>query len=171
MNHDSRFWPEPPRQHLEVARLERDAACGRREARPCHMDKDRAAKSGNPRAGVVVDLDDDVVEPVGAPKPVAWFIGQPLKGMIVTPVVDVLAPSIGGANATKRKERPRANEPIGSPPQPHGVKPPTRRTAVALPLIRPDAGTAERDRHAPGAGEEPALRGPSRPCTNVDQVK
>ena len=59
---------EQPAQRIG---FERDAARGRREARPRHMDEHRAAAAGDARPGVVVELDDEVVEMVGAPQPVA----------------------------------------------------------------------------------------------------
>ena len=58
------------------------------------MDEDRAAAPGNARPGVVVELDYDVVETVGAAQPVAWFIGRPPEGVIVAAIGGLLAPGI-----------------------------------------------------------------------------
>jgi Zn-dependent protease with chaperone function len=57
------------------------------------MDEDRAAPAGHPWAGVVVDLDDEIVEVVVPPQPVAWFTGRLPEGAIVAAVSGILAPS------------------------------------------------------------------------------
>ena len=61
---------QPLDQPPQGAGFERDATGGRREFLPGDMDEHRAAASGDPRPGVVADLDDEVVERIRAPKPV-----------------------------------------------------------------------------------------------------
>jgi hypothetical protein len=171
MNYDSGLRPKPTRQHLQIARPKRDATGGRRETRARDVDKNRTAKPGNAWPCVVVDLDDDVIEAVVTPKPVAWFIGRPPKCMVVAPVVGVFAPSVGGTDTANREPCPRTGQPIGAPPQSHRTKLPVRCAAIALPLAGPDAGAAKRNRQAPRTGAEPPLRPPPGPGTDMDDAK
>ena len=134
------------------------------------MDEDRAAASGNSRTDIVIDFDDDVVQAIPPPKPVAWFTGRPPKGAIITPVAGILAPCIGRADAADRKLGQRTRQAVRPPPQSHGVKVPARRSAVAFALIGPDTGTPERDRHAPRTGTDKALRRPARPRADMDRA-
>jgi len=69
----------------QIVALERHAAGGRRQTRPGDMDEDGAAQPGHPRPGVVVDLDDQVVEAIPPAEPVAWFIGRAVERAVVTP--------------------------------------------------------------------------------------
>jgi hypothetical protein len=66
------------------------------------MDEHSAAAPRNTRAGVVIDLDDDVVQAILAPKPIAWFIGRPMERPIVAAVLRVFAPRICGSNRPGR---------------------------------------------------------------------
>ena len=50
--------------------------------RPGHMDEHRAAPPGHPRPRVVVDFDDEVIEMVVPPQPVAGFIGRRRNGRL-----------------------------------------------------------------------------------------
>src|SRR5271168_2634797 len=103
MNHDSGFRAKSPHQHPEIAWSKSDAPGRRREARPRDVDEYRATTSGNSWAGVVIDFNDDVVEAVLPPKPVAWFTGRPLEGSIITAVAWILTPRIGRVDAADRK--------------------------------------------------------------------
>ena len=64
------------------SQLERDAAGGRRKARPGGMDEHRAAAAGDARPRVVVELDDEIVERVGARQPVGRAAGGTLTGRL-----------------------------------------------------------------------------------------
>lgn len=171
MNHDSRLLAQPPDQHPEIARLKRDASGRRRKARSRHMDEDCAAASGNSRARVVIDFDDDVIQMILPPKPVAWFTGRPPKGAVIKPVAGVLAPYIGPADGADRKLGQRTRQAIRPPPQSHGAKAPAWRPAITFALIGPDSGTPERDRHAPRPGADKALRRPARPRADIDRIQ
>ena len=170
MNHDSRLETQPPHQHPEIVRFQRDASSRRRKAWPGDMDEDRATASGNSRTDVVIDFDDDVVQAIPPPKPVAWFTGRPPKGAIITPVAGVLAPCIGRADGADRKLGQRTRQAVRPPPQSHGVKVPARRSAIAFALIGPDTGTPEGDRHAPRPGADKALRRLARPRADIDRA-
>src|SRR5215470_4074751 len=71
LNRDSGPRPEPREEAQQRRRMERDAAGGRSEALPRHMQEYGAAAAGGARPRVVVDLDDEVVEVIVAPQPVA----------------------------------------------------------------------------------------------------
>src|SRR3981081_2170581 len=93
------------------------------------MYEHRAAAAGHPRAGVVVDLDDEIVEVVLPPKPVAWFSGRAAKGAVITSVSGILAPGDIAGNASQGQQgtRPRGAPPAhqsgGSRNRPRGVAP------------------------------------------------
>src|SRR5690606_9262204 len=62
--------------------LERDAARSRREFRPRDMHEHGAAASRDARAGVVVELDQEVIEGVGTGEAVAGFpVPQPNRAV------------------------------------------------------------------------------------------
>jgi hypothetical protein len=66
------------------------------------VEEHRAAPASHPRPGIVVDLNNEVIEPIVTAKPVAWFIGRPAKGLVVTPAPMVLAPGVGRSDTTER---------------------------------------------------------------------
>jgi len=68
LNNDSRSCPYPFQKSFQWLIVECHASRCRREARTGDVNEDGAAASGYPRAGIVVELDDEVVEPVLAPK-------------------------------------------------------------------------------------------------------
>ena len=106
------------------------------------MDKDRTAVAGDPRAGVVVDFDDEIVEPVSAPKAVAWFIGRPPERPIVAAVLRIFAPGILSHDRADGQQSARPRYAVCPPPQPNRMKLPCRRCAVAFPFRGFDAGPA-----------------------------
>ena len=75
-------------------RAQRDTACGRAETLPGNVDEYRAAAAGDAGPGIVVDLDDQVVEPVVTAEPVAWFIGRAPERPVIAPIRRVLAPGV-----------------------------------------------------------------------------
>src|ERR1700749_2833620 len=132
------------------------------------MDKDRAAPTSHPRPGVVIDLDNDVVEPVLAPKPVAWFNGRPAERPIVPPVLSIFAPGVGRADPAGRQRGPRQGKPVRPPPQSQWPEQAARGAAIALALIGLDTAAAERNRHTPRAGAEKPLRWPAGSGPDMD---
>src|SRR5580692_11218736 len=95
---------------------------------------------------------------VAAAQPVAWFIGRAPEGLVVAPVVRILAPGIVRADAADRQQGPRPWQAVGAPPQPQRAKSAARGAAVAFALIGLDAGAAERNGHSQWASKQPALR-------------
>src|SRR3954451_18234057 len=106
LNQDSGLRPDPFQQPPQPRRREGDAAGGRPKTGPGHVDENRAAASGDPRPGIVVDLHDIIVEAVVAPKPVAGRLAGKPEGLIIPPVGRVLAP--GGLAGDRAHRQPRA---------------------------------------------------------------
>jgi hypothetical protein len=102
MNDNSRLGRQPEHQPLQVATRKRDTASSRAKTRPRDMNEYRAAAAGDPRAHIMVDFDDQIVEPIGALEAVAWFIGRPPERAIVAPVFGVFAPGIVGCDSSDR---------------------------------------------------------------------
>src|SRR5215470_18107235 len=132
------------------------------------MDEDRAPPASHPWPGVVIDFDNDVVEAVLAPEPIAWFSGRPAEWTIVSPILRIFAPGVGWADPTGGQRGPGQGEPVRPPPYSQRPERAARRAAVALALVGLDAAAPERDRHAPGTGAEKALRRPAGPRPDMD---
>ncbi len=124
-----------------------DAPGRRRKALTREMDEYRAAAPGNARARIVVDLDDEVVEVILAPEPVARLVGPAAEGAVVAPVGGVLVPGIVRADRPDRKPRARPRRAVRPPPQPPQLKAATRRAPVAFALVGPDTAAPERHRN------------------------
>ena len=133
------------------------------------MQKHRAAAAGHPRAGIVVDLDDEIVEMVIPPQPVAWFSGRAAEGAVIAPVGGIFAPGNVTGNASDGQQCPWPRMPVRPPPQADEPKPPARRGPVAFELVGTDAPTAEHDGDSEGAGDQDAPRLVSRPCPHAKQ--
>jgi len=132
------------------------------------MQEYSAAAASNARPSVMVDFDNEIVEAVGAPQPVTWFIGRPVEGPVVPPIGRVFAPGVVGANPPDRQQGARPRQAVGSPPQPNRMKLPGRRRAVAFPLDRFDAGPAQCRPYRAMSHHHPALRAPLRAGTDID---
>ena len=65
-------------------------------AKPCarRMDEHRAAASLHARPRVVVELDDEIVEVVGAREAVGIAVGRKLDRLIVVAIGRILAPGV-----------------------------------------------------------------------------
>lgn len=127
----------------QILEPECNAASRGRKAGPCHVDENAAATAGDARARVVVDLDQEVVEVVIAPQPIAWFTGRPCIGAIVPAIGWILAPGVGGAYATQRQQRSWPGKPVGPPPDSNRAESPARGAAIAFTLVCPDAGATQ----------------------------
>jgi hypothetical protein len=143
VNEDFRSTREPPQQAAQVRRLESDAASGRPEARSCHVEEYGAAAVRDSRPRVVVELDDDVVEAVVAPQPIAPRLLRQSDRPVVAPVGRILAPGIGSADRPNRQKRARPRTAIRPPPHPSRAKPSLRRGAIAFPFVGANAGSPE----------------------------
>jgi hypothetical protein len=105
-----------------------------------------AATSRDPRPGIVVYLDQDVVQPVVPPQPVAWFIGRPSEWPVVAAVAGILAPGGVGADPSNRQDSSGPPAAVGPPPDTERAEPAGRGASVPFPLIGSNAGAADRDR-------------------------
>ena len=104
------------------------------------MDEHRAAAPSHPRAGVVVDFDDEIVQVVLPPEPVAWFSGRAAEGPVVAPVSGILAPGDIAGNASCGQQCPRPRVTVCPPPQPDQRN--VRGRAPSLQTCYPDAAAS-----------------------------
>jgi len=135
------------------------------------MNKHRAAPAGDPGPSVVIDFDEDIVETILTPKPIAWFNGRPTHRAVIIAVRGVFAPSIGGADPPRRQQSLRTRQAIRPPPQPQREESPARRPPIALAFIRLDAAAADRNRYNEGTGPQDALPMAARPDTHPDAAQ
>jgi DNA-binding response OmpR family regulator len=171
VNLDSRSWPDSRNKLQQVVPPQRDAACGRPKRIARDVNENRAAKAGDARAGIVVDLDNEIVEVVLAAEPVAWFIGRALKGVVIAAIGRVLAPGVVRRDPAGRKAGLRAFQAIGAPPQADGMESSNWRTVVAFALRGPDSAASEGDLQRFAARNEPALRPQTRPGSNANRAE
>src|SRR6185437_10808929 len=146
---------EPLQQPQHRRLRHRYAARGRRKIRPRQMQKHRAAAACNARRKVVVDLDDEIIEMIGARQPVATLIAPQPHGLIIVAAGRILAPGILTPDRTNRQEGFGPRMPVGTPPQLPWPKNAPWGAAVAFPFVGLDAATAERDRYREPARHEP----------------
>jgi len=171
MNRDSGLWPQSLRQSQQILHSKRHAACSRGKTRAGDVNEHRTPAPSHPGPDIMIDFDEEVVESIATPKPVAWFIGRPGDGTIVIPICGLFTPGGSLRNAPGRKQGARAREPIRPPPQSQRTKPAARRPAVALALIRSDAPPPHRNRQDQGSGAQQALRFAPRPRPNRNVTK
>src|SRR5665213_385922 len=133
------------------------------------MQEHRAAAAGDSRRNVVVDLDDEIVEMIGARQAVAALIALQPHGLIIVAARRVLAPGILRPDRTNRQKGFGPRVPIGAPPQPPWPKCASWGAAVALALVGLDAAAPERHRYRQAACREPALARIARRGANADR--
>ena len=132
------------------------------------MQEYSAAAARNARPSVVVDFDNEIIEAIGTPQPVAWFIGRPVEGPVVPSIGRIFAPGVVGPDPPDRQQGARPRQAVGSPPQPNRMKLAGRRRAVAFPLGRFDAGPAQCRPYRAMSRRHPALRAPLRAGADMD---
>ena len=132
------------------------------------MDEHRTTAAGDTRAGIVVDFDDQIVEPVGALKPVAWFIGRPPEWLVVAAILGIFAPGMVGRDRPDRQQGAWARQAVRPPPQPKGMKFPSRRGPITFSFRGLNAGPAQGSEHRALSCQEPSLRTTLRADTNVN---
>jgi hypothetical protein len=138
---------------------------------PGNVNEHRTAAAGDAGPGIVVDLDNQVVKPVGAAKPVAWFTGRAPERPIVAAIPWILAPCEVRPDPPHWKRCARPLHAVGSPPQAKRMKSAGRRSAVALTLIGLDAATAKCNPYGAGPSNHEALRAAARTRAYPDQPK
>ena len=170
-DNDPRSWSCASDDTSQSVSSQRNTTRGWGEPRPCDMHENSAAAAGDARPGVVVQLDDEVVEMVGALEPVARIIGVKPNRLIVMAVARVFAPAVAGTDGPQRQLRARPRAAIRPPPHPAQTKGAARCAAVAFALVRPDAAAAERHRQRQGPGHQPAPGALAGPCTHKDSIE
>jgi len=80
------------------------------------MQEDRAAASGDSRGGVVVDLDDEIVQVIVAPEAVPVAAEAYSHRLIIMPVGRVLSPGILGTNRLDGQQGPGPRMAVRAPP-------------------------------------------------------
>ena len=111
------------------------------------MQKYSAAVAGDARMGVVVDLDDKVVEMIVTLQAIAVLTGIEPHRLVVMTAGGVFAPGILGPDGANRQKCARSRVAVGTPPQLPRPKRPPRGAAIAFPLVGDDAAPAKGDRN------------------------
>lgn len=154
-----------------MGHIEGDAAGSRPQSRSRHMDEYCAATVRNPGPGIVIELDDQVIEVIIAPQPVAGCMFRSTDRPVVASIRRILAPGVGSVDAAHRQSGARTWTAIGAPP--HLTRPESslRRRPVAFTLVGANAGSPERGSASRRIGENPATRrqARSRPDVNKSQ--
>jgi hypothetical protein len=171
LNLDSRSSVETLQKPPQHSSFQGDAPCRWQKTLSRQMDEDGAAAPRHAWAGIMVDLDDQIVEVVRAPKPVSARSSGELDRPVVTSIGRVLAPPVvrPGNPDRQRRARPRAS--IRPPPDPDGMEDSARRRTVSFTLISQNAAAAKRDRNGQIAGKQPTLATPPRPRSYLDTVE
>jgi hypothetical protein len=138
------------------------------ESFPRHVNKYSAAAASHPWAGIVVKLDDEVIEPVLPPKTIAGnSVKDPNKAVIAT-VLGILAPAVMLADPADRQMCTGPGRPVGPPPEPHQPKTAAWRAAVTFAFVGKDAGASDRNPNLAASGHEPTLGPEPWPSPDVD---
>src|SRR5579864_3832038 len=133
------------------------------------MQENGAAAAGDPRGGVVVDLDDEVVKVIIASEPIAGLVNGELDRLVVMPAGGVFAPGVVLPDRANREVRFGPRVAVGAPPKPPGTEYTLRGSAVALALIGNDSASSQGDGNGPWTGGQPAAAGIAGPGANTDR--
>ena len=133
------------------------------------MQEHGTAATGDAGPRVVIDLDDQVVEPVVAPEPVAWLMGRAAKRAVVAAVAGILAPGHRRIDAGGRQPRCGLRTAVGAPPQPPKPEQAARRGPVTFALVGPDTGATQHDRDRKPACDQHAQAARARPGAHLEQ--
>src|SRR5689334_20161784 len=120
------------------------------------MNEDGAAAAGSPRAGIVIEFNNEIVQCVLSREPVGPAVPGNGNPLIVSAVVRVFAPAVIGLDAPHRQLRVRPGMAVGAPPQPLQAEAAAWGSSVAFAFVGLDAAAAERDRQSEGACDQPA---------------
>src|SRR5260370_6879545 len=99
------------------------------------MQEHGAAAATDARRGVVVDLDDEIVEAILAGQPVAGLIAAETDGPVVVTIPRVLAPGVLGPDRARRQQGLRPLMAVRAPPQTERMEGTPRRAPPPLPLV------------------------------------
>ena len=135
------------------------------------MKEDRAAATRDAGPRIVVDLNDHVIEGVGAPQAVARPIRFELDRPVVAPVGRVFAPPVQRPNRPYRQPSAWPGQAVGAPPKSNQVETTRGGRAISLALIGLDSSAAERHRNPPGPSRQPALSAVAGPRADVEDCE
>jgi hypothetical protein len=155
-------------QAAKVPGVQGHTAGGGTEARARDVDENRAAAAGNARPGIMIELDNEVVEMIRPPKSVAGTAFRQQYGPVVPSIQRIFTPAVILPDTPDRKQRFRTDGAVGPPPEPPGPKPAARGSAVPLVFIGPDSRAAESNRHPACPGNKPSLRAEPSARPNVN---
>src|SRR5436305_14976482 len=123
------------------------------------MQEHRAAAAGDARAGVVIELDDEIIEMILAPEPIAAALRIHSQRLVVAAIRGILAPRVLRGDGAYGKKRRRFWMPVGAPPQLPRPECAFRRGAVAFALVRLYAAAPQRYRDGSAGRDQPAAGG------------
>lgn len=144
-------------QAHEIAALHRNAAFRRCIPVSGTVHENRAAPAHRPRPQIIIEYDDDVVQPIVAPHTLGRCrIGMPDMPIVVA-ITSCIAPSVVGPQRDKRQPHTWPQNPISAVVRPHESEPPDRCRAITLALDRPLPRSSERTAYAQISKRQPAL--------------
>jgi hypothetical protein len=135
------------------------------------MQEDRATPATDSRGGVVVDLDDEIVEMILARQPIASLVLVETNGLVVVTVLRVLAPGVFGTDRARRQQGLGPLMAVRPPPQTERVEDAPGRAAVAFALVGKDAAAAKCHWHGQVASAQPTPAGVAGSGTNTYRGK
>ena len=137
-------------QAPQIAGSQRHASCRRQKPGARHMDENGTAAIFHARAGVVIELDHQIIQMIITLQSVARTSGRKLDRAVVAPIVRVLAPAVVVSDRAYGQARLQPRRAVSAPPKAEEAEAPTRRRAVALALVgsNPAAAKRNRNRHA-----------------------
>jgi len=133
------------------------------------MQEYRAAEAGYARRGVVIDLDNEIIEVVVAREPIAAAIEIQPQRLIVVAAARVLAPGILGPDGAAGQECTWSRMTVGAPPQLPRPERASRGPAVTFALVGDDATAAKCHWNRPPGGDQPAPAGIARGGPDPDR--
>jgi hypothetical protein len=155
-DHDLGVGPKPRQQPQHFGFGHRNAPGGGTEVLPRQMQEDRAASARDSRRGVVIDLDDEIIEVILSLEQIASRIAVPAHRPVVMAALRVFAPGVFSADSANWEPRPRPWVPIGAPPQSARPECAFRGAAIAFALVGANSPASERYRHGSTARGQPA---------------
>lgn len=106
------------------------------------MNENGAATFCDARTRVVIDFDDEIVEPVFTRQPIALSVRRYFDWPVIAAIVRIFAPAVSGVYPLRRQRCDGTRVPICTPPQSQEPEHAAGRTAVAFTFICLDAASA-----------------------------
>jgi len=135
------------------------------------MNENRAAAPGNPRTDIVIDFDEEIIERIIPPQPVAGFLGRSSKWTIVPAVPHIFAPGEIRGNRSRREWAARPGVAVPAPPQAHEPVTTPGRGAVPLEFVGADTPAAQGHRHGQRPGQKDAFAPSARAKPHANEIE